>query len=289
MKIKFLGIILSVALLGMFGCEKTETNNVPELKSGMGTVVVTLTDAPFPYEMVEEANVTIDWIKLHRVDSTEIGDGDAERADAVFVLFEKDTTLNLLDLHNGITAVMSQMEVPVGFYNEIRIHVKESSVKLVDDTTMYRLKIPSGGSSGIKVKIKPWLEVEEGGLSEVLLDFDVSRSFKIIGNAKGKKGIKSYMFKPVVRAVNLTTAGKVEGIVTNDNGARVKNAIITLLSGADTISTSKSTAAGYYAIIGVPEGTYSMECTRDGYVTEEVDNVIVEIGEVTQQDFVLSK
>ncbi len=282
MKMRLLGLILTTTLFGLFSCNQIDTE-VPKTKSGTGNVVIRLTDAPFPYDMVEEANITIDWVKLHRVDSVDVA------PDSVFIMMEKDTTLNLLDLSNGITAVLSEMEIPAGNYNEIRFHVTEASLKAVDDTTMYKLKIPSGEASGIKVKIKPWLVVEDGVESEVLLDFDVNRSFKIIGNEHGKKGIKGFMFKPIVRAVNLSSAGKVEGMVTNEDGDKVKNAIITLYTETDTISCSKSTVGGYYAIIGVPEGTYSMACERDGYVTEVVDNVDVQIGNVTEQDFVLTK
>jgi len=286
MKLKFFGIILALALLGIYSCEKVVTD-LPNENSKSGTVIVSITDAPFPYDMVEEANITIDWIKLHKIDSVLV-DGEID-SDSDFVMLEKDTTLNLIELSNGITAVMSELEVPAGTYNEIRFHITEASVKILDDTTTYRLKIPGGGASGLKVKIKPWLEVEEGVISEVLLDIDVNRSYKIIGNAKGKKGIKGFMFKPVVRAVNLSSAGKVEGMVTNEDGDNIKHAMITLLSGTDTISSTKSTVGGYYAIIGVPDGTYTMECEREGYNTEIAENVVVEIGSVTQQDFILTK
>jgi hypothetical protein len=286
MKLKFFGIILALALLGIYSCEKV-VNDLPNENSKSGTVIVSITDAPFPYDMVEEANITIDWIKLHKIDSVLV-DGETD-SDSDFVMLEKDTTLNLIELSNGITAVMSELEVPAGTYNEIRFHITEASVKILDDTTIYRLKIPGGAASGLKVKIKPWLEVEEGVVSEVLLDIDVNRSYKIIGNDKGKKGIKGFMFKPVVRAVNLSSAGKVEGWVTNEDGDNIKHAMITLLSGTDTISSTKSTVGGYYAIIGVPDGTYTMECEREGYITETAENVVVEIGSVTQQDFVLNK
>ena len=286
MKLKFFGIILALALLGIYSCEKVVTD-LPNENSKSGTVIVSITDAPFPYDMVEEANITIDWIKLHKIDSVLV-DGEID-SDSDFVMLEKDTTLNLIELSNGITAVMSELEVPAGTYNEIRFHITEASVKILDDTTTYRLKIPGGGASGLKVKIKPWLEVEEGVISEVLLDIDVNRSYKIIGNDKGKKGIKGFMFKPVVRAVNLSSAGKVEGMVTNEDGDNIKHAMITLLSGTDTISSTKSTVGGYYAIIGVPDGTYTMECEREGYNTEIAENVVVEIGSVTQQDFILTK
>jgi hypothetical protein len=285
MKTKFLSIAF-LATLFLAGCE--QTFNDPLLtEKGNGLLVVKITDAPFPADLVEKAMVTIDWIKLKKADV--IDDANGDNPESYFVIFEKDTTINLLELNNGITKILSKLEIPVGVYSEIRLHVVESSLKLFDDDTVYKLKIPSGESSGIKVKINPALEVKEGSESELLFDFDVSRSFKIIGNDKGKKGIKGFMFKPVVRAAGNAHCGRIEGVITGADSYKIKNAWVTLLSGKDTIASSKSTENGFYAIIGVPEGNYDVECAKEGYVTEKVSAVSITAGNTTKQNFILNK
>jgi hypothetical protein len=184
---------------------------------------------------------------------------------------------------------MSKLEIPVGIYNEVRLHVVEASLKVKEVETLYNLKIPSGTTSGIKLKIRPALEVKEGVETELLLDFDVSRSFKVIGNDHGKKGIKGFMFKPVVRAACVLKTGRIEGIVTDSEALKLSDAWVTLLSGNDTIASSKTTLEGFYAIIGIPEGDYSVACSKDGYNDQKIEKITITAGMVVKQNFSLIK
>ncbi|MEN8117475.1 MAG: DUF4382 domain-containing protein [Bacteroidota bacterium] len=294
MRTKLISVIF--LLLGvMYGCSELfngdEFDNLNKEKS---TVIIKLTDAPFPSDLVAEANVAIDWIKLKRVvvDSTE------QDSVSPFLMLEVKDTFNLLDLSNGVTEVLGQLDsVPAGEYSEIRMHVVDASVVL-NDGQVFDLKIPSGSSSGLKIKLKPALVVE-GGEYEILLDFDVSRSFKVLGNinnnGKGKdKGIKGFMFKPVIRAVSLTsetgqsTTGEVFGTVVDTSDVKIENANLYLTSGQDTIATAKTSEEGLYRIIGVPGGDYSLSCEKEGYESGQAD-VTVTVGDETEQNFTLTK
>lgn len=284
MKTKLLLFGAFALLLAFTACE--QNGNDPLLTGeGNGLVVVKITDAPFPVDLVKEALVTIDRIELKN-DSVLT---DTNDKDSAFVVFEKDTTIDLLDLSNGVTAILSKIEIPVGIYKEVRLHVVEASLKVTDVDTVYKLKIPSGTSSGIKLKIKPALEVKEGAETELLLDFDVSRSFKVIGNDNGKKGIKGFMFMPVVRAAGVAKTGKLEGLVADNESVKLADAWVTLLSGIDTVASSKTTPGGFYAIIGIPEGDYSVTCNKDGYTEQKIDQISIKAGKVVKQNFVLSK
>ena len=138
--------------------------------------------------------------------------------DNFFVInLEENSTFNLLELSNGITTIIGEAEIPTGEYNEIRLHIVDAGIVLTDGT-VFDLKVPSGDTSGLKIKIRPSLFIVNDAVSEVLLDFDVSRSFKSKGNFKdnkGKKKVNGFNFKPVVRAVNLTEAGEISGLVTD--------------------------------------------------------------------------
>jgi hypothetical protein len=284
MKTKLLLAAFAAVLVILSACEQTE--NDPLLTGeGKGMVVVKITDAPFPVDLVEEALVTIDRIELKK---DTVNDDDSDN-DSVFVVFEKDTTIDLLQLSNGVTAIMSKLEIPVGIYTEVRLHVVEASLKIKEVDEPYNLKIPSGTSSGIKLKIRPALEVKEGEETELLLDFDVSRSFKVIGNDHGKKGIKGFIFKPVVRAACVLKTGRLEGIVTDSEALKLSDAWVTLLSGTDTIASSKTTQGGFYAIIGIPKGDYSVACTKEGYIDQKIDKVTITAGSVLKQNFTLVK
>ena len=287
---KTIRFILIAYLVGsMFAsCERIQDENENAPKSGM--VSVKITDAPFPAEFVKEANVTINRVELKSAGNDENDDKKSAElladSDTTIVISEEVQIYNLLDLSNGITALLAEKEIPEGEYNEIRLFITEASVVL-DDNSVFDLKVSSGNSSGLKIKIRPSLFVYPNADNEILLDFDVSRSFKVKGNAKNKHGIKGFLFKPVVRAVNNSQTGTVFGTVTNPENGIISNALITLFSGTDTITTAQSSSKGNYAIIGIPEGNYTIECEHADYQKSALKEIEIVTKEKLKQDFVL--
>lgn len=289
MKMKNLIYGLGILLAGlMVGCNNNP-DNLDQDPSGPGKVILKITDAPFPAELVAEANVTIDWVQLGKIEPTE----DGEKTDDQFYTIElvEETTFNLLELSNGISEVLGEAEVPAGEYDEIRMHVTSASIVLTDGTE-YDMKVPGGSSSGLKVKVIPAILVDNGTPSEILLDFDVSRSFVAKGNYNAKKGInniKGFNFKPVVRAVNTAVSGKIYGLVTELEGEVIKNAFVYLLSDEDTITSAKTDKNGYYAITGIPEGSYSLTCVKEDYEDKSVGDVEIVAGSESEFNFELVK
>lgn len=291
---KLMGLILMLSVV--FACESLQDDQ--DLLNETGKLVVKITDAPFPADLVAEAKITIDKVELRLKnddDNDEDDDGDEKSTvsdsidnNAVLILSEEVQTINLLELMNGVTDVLAEAEVPSGEYKEIRLHVVKAEIVLNDGTT-YDLKIPSGKQSGLKIKIKPTLVVYSGLENEVVLDFDVSRSFIVKGNPKTKAGIKGFIFKPVVRAVNNSVAGTISGMVNNESGEPIENANVRLFNDTDTITTAITEDEGYYAIIGLPGGTYKMECEHEDYLKSNLIDVTVIANEETKQNFVLVK
>lgn len=257
-------------------------------KVGKGTVVVKLTDAPFPVSLVEKAMVTIDKIEIRATDSVVTTAGDTIKAGQFLVLSTDAQEFNLLDLRNGITADLVQMEIPAGSYDMIRMHVISSSVILTDGT-QFDMKIPSGMQSGLKIKLDPDLVVENGVVNDVLVDFDVSKSFIVMGNMKSKMGIKGFMFKPVLRAMCEVHSGSIWGQVSGSDTIAIPEAHVQILRADTVFSSALAGKDGKYALIGIPAGTYQMVCEKDGYVSETVDAVVVTPREKTIQDFKLTK
>jgi len=288
-KSRLLGIVLLFTAMGLVtGCSQTDDSDF-ETEPGNGYVVLKLTDAPFPAGEVAEANITVDWIQMLRYDGENEEEGqEIHESDSVHVLFDLDgeITYNLLDLNNGVTAILSEQEVPAGDYDEIRMHIVDANIML-KDSTVYDLKVPSGNASGLKIKLNPFLSVEDGSYAEVLLDFDVSRSFVVRGNlSKGK--VNGFIFKPVVRAVaNVqTTTGQIEGTVSDTTDALLQDALLTLLSGEDTVITAITDSVGFYAMIGIAPGDFTLVCVKDDFEEQEKE-VTVQKGVVTEQDFEL--
>ncbi len=278
MRIKKLSFIFVALMFTTIGCsDKDDINTMSE----SGRLTVRLTDAPFPFDLVAEANVTIFKIEARGSivpDATTMEDSETANDGKHFVVLSEDEMqVNLLDLSNGITKTLVDMDVPAGSYDQIRIYVKGVNV-VMNDGTQYDLKVPSGEQTGIKVFIDPALEVNGQISGDVLLDFDVSRSFVVKGNMDTPAGIKGFNFKPVIRASNETTAGTITGAVTtvNANGESisVEGATVGLWVNGEEFTTVETNDKGQYTILGVPAGAYSITISKEGYVTSESDGEV---------------
>lgn len=272
-------ILLVGVLFGLTACQEDSES----MEAGKGKLVVKLTDAPFPVDLVDQALVTIDRIEIRRA-AYSLLDDEGMESSSFIVLSEETMQFNLLELRNGITAEMLAMHIDTGFYDMVRLHVVESEIILKDGNS-YSLKVPSGSSSGLKIKITPALNIEGNETSVVLLDFDVSKSFIVKGNLNAKEGIKGFIFKPVIRAVWQEVSASIEGKVVDAEGAPLKEAYVQVIK-ADTVFTSALTnEAGEYAMIGIPEGKYNMVCEKEGFVSEAADSLEVVKGLKTVVNF----
>jgi len=283
-------ICMLMAFVSLVSCSSDGDQSTQET----GKVVVRLTDAPFPYSMVAEANVTVFKIDARMVaeDGGEDAPGEGmDGASPYQVLMEEEMPLNLLQLSNGITAKLAETDVPAGSYDLVRVYVKGINIELTDGTT-YDLKVPSGAESGIKVFIKPHLVVTGGLTSDLLLDFDVSRSFVAKGNASSLDGILGFNCKPVIKGINNTFAGTLAGnvgaIQEDDSRLGLEGAEVDVYA-ADTLNTTTFTDAdGNYMVMGLLEGTYDVDVTLDGYEPAFAEDVDIVAGNKTQLDFDLT-
>ncbi len=272
MKKLFFTFLAATLVLIFNGCNKTNDD-------GNGRLVVKVTDAPFPVNFIESATVTIIKVEIRKA-----GDGISD-GNPFTVLWEGSETFNLLELRNGVVEELLDLEIPAGEYNLIRLYVDEASLK-VKDGDNFNLKVPSGHQTGIKIFIRPGLVVEGGLTTELLLDFDLAGSFVMRGNIDSPAGIKGFIFKPVIRAVNNSTAGRLEGKVTDKNNAKIKAASI-IVKQDTVVASAIADTMGYYAIIGLPSGTYSVMAAKENFDTVKVDGVKIVGGNRTILDFIL--
>jgi hypothetical protein len=272
MKKLFFTFLAATLVLIFNGCNKTNDD-------GNGRLVVKVTDAPFPVNSIESATVTIIKVEIRKA-----GDGISD-GNPFTVLWEGSETFNLLELRNGVAEELLDLEIPAGEYNLIRLYVDEASLKVMDGDN-FNLKVPSGRQTGIKIFIRPGLVVEGGLTTELLLDFDLSGSFVMRGNIDSPAGIKGFIFKPVIRAVNNSIAGRLEGKVTDKNNAKIKAASI-IVKQDTVVASAIADTMGYYAIIGLPSGTYSVLAAKENFDTVKVDGVKIVGGNRTILDFIL--
>lgn len=261
--------LLSVVILAVTSCQKTD-------KDGTGRLLVHITDAPFPVNLIEKATVTITKVEVRN---------DAESDENPFItIFEGSKEFNLLELRNGVMEELVDVEIPAGSYNLIRIYVEDAGIVVMDQES-YSVKVPSGSQTGIKMFIKPSLQVQGGLTSEVILDFNLEKSFVLKGNMDSPAGVKGFNFKPVIRAVNKTTSGTIQGVVSDGDLNPIPGVVVSIM--LDELVTTSTEEDGSYAIPGIPEGVYSITAEHDNYTTLTIDDVEVVAGNKTVQDIVL--
>lgn len=267
----FAGLIAAV-LLTVASCSKDVKS-----EAGDGILRISVTDAPFPVEFIEEATVQV--IKV------EARLKDYDEGYPFITLLEDTLEFNLLDLRNGVTAELAEMEVPAGDYDLIRLYVESAGIT-VKDHGSYEMKVPSGAQTGIKIFVEPAITVAGGLTSDLLLDFELKESFILKGNISSPAGIKGFNFKPVIRAANMSYSGSVDGIVTDTSDVLIPVAEVWIK--ADTlIATALSDSSGYYALPGIAEGSYTIFAAKENYDTLRIDNVKVVAGNNTKVDIEL--
>jgi hypothetical protein len=147
---KLVNTVLFFSIL-LMSCNKN--NSVP--------VRFLLTDNPAAYDSV---NVHIKAINV------KIDDDNA----AWIEVPSKDTTVNLLDLQNGVTMLLAEGEVPEGVLKEVRFVLGDDNY-VVMAGNRYPMEAPSAEYSGLKIKINKALNES---LNTFTLDFDADLSVK---------------------------------------------------------------------------------------------------------------
>ena len=240
-------------------------------------VAVKLTDDPFPYNFVAEANVDFTKIELKN-----------ENGDYVTV-YSGSHTENVAAYTNGATANVTVAAVSPGTYTDVRVTIGGVTVKLTNNETY---SVDAATSFETEVPIYPEITVSEGDEANLLFDMDLSDSIQFSGGFFGDwisdimqiSGIQS--FDPDIRAVVVEHTGSISGQVIDDNGDAVAYAEVKVkydydADGNDEDVTTIADANGQYKIIGLPAGTYKVEVDTENNGDVDVDNVSVSVKQET--------
>ncbi len=204
----------SAVFLGLSACDSPTTGPLDIQTSQMR---VLLTDAPS--DMLDSANVWISRIYLQggggtepdtaSADSTATDSTSASTAGRVDLYNDPDHALeyDLLTLTDSVTADLTGLvTVDAGTYQGLRFVVDSARVSLKapytfeDGSTSAVLAIPSGSTSGIKVKLKDILMANAGDTTTVTVDFDVEDNF-VIQVSQHTGQVRKILFTPVLKAV----------------------------------------------------------------------------------------
>ena len=171
-----------------------------------GLVTLKITDAP-----VDEAENV--WVEFSAVTFK-----SADDEDVIFTL-DPVQRINLLALQGSESqALLENVEIPAGDYNQIRLAVNAEFDDVMDsyitiDGTEYELQVPSGSQSGLKLNTPFTIAAGTTGMtvadedSVYTIDFDLRKS---IVNPVGQPG---YFLKPVLRLVQNINTGTISGTV----------------------------------------------------------------------------
>ena len=242
----------------IYSCSKDE------VETSTATFNVKLTDAPADYEAV---NIDIQEVQIHY--------SDIENDTAVWKSLENMNTgiYNLLDFSNGLDTALASAEVPTGTLSQIRLFLGENN-EVVIDGIRYDLVANVADQSGLKLNFGA--KLEEGLSYTVWLDFDAARSIVERGNGQ-------YNLKPVIRAYTEAQDGGIKGIVMPAESQPVVMAILN----TDTVSTFVDETGSFF-IKGLTAGTYDVVFSPVArYEEKVVENVLVELGAVTDMDTVI--
>ncbi len=274
---KLLSLTAAVVALGVIftSCDSLFNGNGD---GDTGTLTVLLTDAPFPTDLVESAFVTIDSVVIH-----------AKHIDEFITLSSDPAEYDLMELRNGETALLADLDIPTGEYNQLRLLVNDDSARVVlKEGPILPLTVPSGEKSGLTINILPHLSIGAGTTGEVLLlDFDVSKSFTM-QYGQGDGAITGFHFRPVVRAVNLAAAGRVKGTVSDKSSDQPIADAQVWIEKDSVLTTTFTDASGAYTILGIPVDVYTVTATAAEYDTVSVADVSVEAKGVKTQNFQLT-
>lgn len=230
-----------------------------------------LTDATI--NGVQAVYVTIEEVSVHKDEG-----GGWE------VIAEPGRTYNLLALVNGVREELGIAVLGTGHYTQLRMKVREQPDDginilseghpygnyVIDNSDEYHeLKIPSGYQAGVKVVCG--FDINENQTTELIVDFDASRSIVEAGSSK------NLLLKPTIKVFELDEYSIIRGTVKDKEGSGLQGVLVSAQifdpdpSSDDPkdrviIQTSTTTeASGSYETLVAP-ATYSIVAYQNGYI-----------------------
>jgi len=224
MKKLIVATFVGLLFIQMTSCTKDKNASKAQLS-------VRMTDAPANYDAV--------MVDVQSVEVT--GNGGS-----AVMLNTTAKVYNLLELSNGVNALIATGDLDAGTVSQIRLILGTNNTVTVGGV-VHPLTTPSAMQSGLKLQVDQTFEA--GVEYSILLDFDASQSIVLTGN-------NVYQLKPVIRTIDMAISGSIKGSITP------VGAIATVTATSNGVAyTSVTNASGMFLIAGLPAGTYDVTIT----------------------------
>lgn len=258
-----------------------------------GTLRTAMTDAPScGYDNVF---VTVDRIRVNNSATASPDSGGWSE-----LVLDQPRQIDLLDLQNGVIEELGELTLPVGRIQQVRFVLVDNAtanpadIDFDPDADPTRapnhvvfsaggfedLKTPSGQQSGVKINVG--IDVAEGQVADLLIDFDACKSVVEAGSSG------NYLLKPVLTAIPRLSSG-VRGSVAD---ALVPEGIsISLQQDGEVVRATAPIEStdlaenGNFILAQVEPGTYDLVFTAPGFITKVVTDVVVPEGQLVNLDF----
>ena len=248
---KFHYLFFLLFSFALFSCDNED-------KNGNARLEVRLVDAPADYEAVY---IDVQEVRIHTSET-------ASDEDQGWTTLPTNAGIyNLLELTNGIDALLASDELPAGKVSQIRLILGENNT-LVEDGETIPLRTPSAQQSGLKLKINTTLEADLDYV--IMLDFDAARSIVKAGNSG------NYNLKPVIRTFVESDGGSLKGCTS----PTTIQSLVTVSQNGQVVA-SAYTNDGCFLIKGLPAGTYQVRVEPPlAFSPITISDVIIVNGEV---------
>jgi len=258
-------------LLSIVGCgtlvgnpedESTE-NNTDDIKHSQK---VTFNIADAPVDDAVSLFITISALEVR------LQDGEWIKVPLVL-----DQEIDLLQYQNGDSVKFAEIEkLPVGTYTETRLILSELAEPrlILSDKSSHNLKIPSGETSGIKIK-QPFT-IESGEPVDLTLDFDLRKSLKVSGSNNNVH----YSLSPVLRLLKHGEYGHIDGEVADGKVVCVyaEGVQPDETDSCENAFNSAIVKDGKYKLAHLPKGKYEIHVfDQDGKLKPKSENVGIEV------------
>jgi hypothetical protein len=246
--IRHSGILaLLILAIGFFSCKDQERT---------ATINFYLTDAParFQHIYIEFANIEVQYF----------GDGK-NKSGWIPVSLMHAKTYDILRYQNGRDTLLASVNIPEGRIRNVRVKLGANNSAFIDGQKI-PLNITGGGSSTINIEFQ--MDVKDGELRKVYLDFDGGRSVKRI------PGSNTFFLRPSIRLYEKQNTGALQGIAFPMEAYPV------------VIARSMSDSAavfpdwdGRFTINGLKEGLYTITAIPiEPWLPTIKDSIFVPVG-----------